>query len=67
MGTPGSGAQRIANSGIEVRCDKSEWHMHHKFVVLDGEKLLTGSFNWTRQVREPRVVGCVGGAWVSSV
>jgi cardiolipin hydrolase len=35
--------------------DKSEFHMHHKFCVVDGETLLNGSFNWTRQA----VVGLV--------
>merc|ERR1712080_670005 len=37
--------------GIEVRVDDDPmeaYHMHHKFCVMDGKMVMTGSFNWTR-------------------
>ncbi|XP_061587381.1 mitochondrial cardiolipin hydrolase [Cololabis saira] len=39
------GALRMA--GICVRSDSTYVHMHHKFAVLDGRRLVTGSLNWT--------------------
>jgi phosphatidylserine/phosphatidylglycerophosphate/cardiolipin synthase-like enzyme len=44
----GSDADALAGLGIPVRKDETEAHMHHKFAVLDGARLLTGSYNWTR-------------------
>lgn len=44
----GSDIKRLANAGIEVRSDRNPNHMHHKFALFDGGKLLNGSYNWTR-------------------
>ena len=44
----GSDADRLERAGIPLRVDRSPFHMHHKFLVVDGETLLTGSYNWTR-------------------
>ncbi len=44
----GSDVEPLRRAGIEVRVDETEAHMHHKFAVFDGARLLTGSYNWTR-------------------
>ena len=36
-------------SGIQVRHDKTSFLMHNKFIVIDRETLVNGSFNWTNQ------------------
>lgn len=48
----GSDATRLARAGIEVRLDRSQYHMHHKFALFDRSQLLTGSYNWTRGAAE---------------
>ena len=45
----GSQIERFQREGIIVRHDKTSFYMHHKFVLVDGTVLITGSFNWTRQ------------------
>ena len=44
----GSDIDRLGRPGIAVRVDRSPFHMHHKFAIVDGATLLTGSYNWTR-------------------
>lgn len=44
----GSDIDRLAAAGISVRVDLTEYHMHHKFAIFDGTRLLNGSYNWTR-------------------
>jgi mitochondrial cardiolipin hydrolase len=44
----GADIERFATAGIAVRIDRTEAHMHHKFALMDGKSLLTGSYNWTR-------------------
>jgi phosphatidylserine/phosphatidylglycerophosphate/cardiolipin synthase-like enzyme len=64
---PGSDVERLGRLGVPVRVDQSEYHMHHKFALLDATYLMTGSYNWTRSaarcneenfvvVDEPRLV-----------
>ncbi|MCE9562912.1 MAG: endonuclease [Planctomycetes bacterium] len=53
---PGSDIQRFREAGIPVKTDDihkhsepgQNGHMHHKFAIFDGVRLLNGSYNWTR-------------------
>lgn len=52
----GSDIQQFREAGIAVKVDdivgKTDphlnGHMHHKFAIFDGVRLLNGSYNWTR-------------------
>ena len=44
---------------VAVCVDRTDAHMHHKFAVFDGQRLLNGSYNWTRSaasVNEENIV-----------
>ena len=50
MTNKGNDCQDLANYGIPVRTDsETRYHMHNKFMLVDGAFLMTGSFNWTFQ------------------
>jgi cardiolipin hydrolase len=48
----GSDIEYLYNSGIDIRIDRSENHMHHKFMVADCLVTITGSYNWTRSAEK---------------
>lgn len=48
----GSDIWYLSGKGIPVRIDNSPHHMHHKFALVDGSSVVTGSFNWTRSASE---------------
>jgi phosphatidylserine/phosphatidylglycerophosphate/cardiolipin synthase-like enzyme len=47
-----SSATFLLNAGIQVRIDSAHPIAHNKVMVIDGETVITGSFNFTRQAEE---------------
>lgn len=47
----GSQVDRLRDIGIEIKSNKRGTGalMHHKFVIIDEDILLSGSFNWTNK------------------
>lgn len=44
----GSDIMRLVGAGVPTRFDPDSDHMHHKFAIVDGARLINGSYNWTR-------------------
>ncbi|HBL77021.1 MAG: hypothetical protein A2W90_19385 [Bacteroidetes bacterium GWF2_42_66] len=43
----GSEIKELERIGIPVKTDRSRYHMHNKFGIIDRRIIFTGSFNWT--------------------
>ena len=39
-------------AGLPVIMDKSRGTMHHKVIVIDGETVITGSYNFSKNAEE---------------
>ncbi len=38
--------------GIQVKLDKNRYKMHHKVIIIDKERVITGSFNFSKNANE---------------
>lgn len=47
-----SGADFLANQGVPVLIDARHAIAHNKVMVIDGDRVITGSFNFTRSAQE---------------
>jgi phosphatidylserine/phosphatidylglycerophosphate/cardiolipin synthase-like enzyme len=43
----GSEYRMLKEAGVDIRLDGNPALMHHKFMVVDGEITVTGSYNWS--------------------
>jgi len=44
----GSRFEELRQAGVDVRLDGNPDRMHHKVIVIDGQTVLTGSYNFSR-------------------
>jgi DNA uptake protein ComE-like DNA-binding protein len=52
--TPNNAAQfsKFTEPGLEIEYLETGGVLHHKFVVVDGKRVLTGSYNWSQNAYE---------------
>jgi phosphatidylserine/phosphatidylglycerophosphate/cardiolipin synthase-like enzyme len=42
----------LKENGVNIRSDGNPYNMHHKVILIDGEVVITGSYNFTRSAEE---------------
>jgi phosphatidylserine/phosphatidylglycerophosphate/cardiolipin synthase-like enzyme len=48
----GAQYEALREGGVDVRLDGNPGTMHHKVIILDGETVICGSYNFTRSAEE---------------
>jgi len=48
----GTEFDKLLDAGLDVRLDGNERNMHHKVFVVDGEIVITGSYNFSRSAED---------------
>lgn len=38
----------LVQNAVDIRISSNNYIMHNKFAIIDGELLITGSYNWTQ-------------------
>lgn len=51
-GAAGGEFTRLDEAGIEILLDENPGSMHHKVLIVDGDTLVTGSYNFTRSAEQ---------------
>ena len=53
---------KLQAAGVPVEVSMLSRLLHHKFAVIDGRYVITGSFNWTvnAERQKPGEPGCAG-------
>jgi phosphatidylserine/phosphatidylglycerophosphate/cardiolipin synthase-like enzyme len=47
-----SSADFLANQGVPIMIDAEHTIAHRKIIIIDGETIITGSFNFTKAAQE---------------
>lgn len=47
MNVTGSQYTMLKDAGIDVRLEKTSYLMHHKVIIIDGQIVITGSYNFS--------------------
>lgn len=48
----GTEFDRLQTAGLDIVLDNNPNRMHHKFIVVDGQTVVTGSYNFSRSAEE---------------
>lgn len=51
-GVRGSQYDRLREAGVDVKLDGNQYLMHHKFMVIDSQIVVTGSYNWSKAAED---------------
>lgn len=54
-----SKARVILEHGINLRVHSTNGFMHNKYAIFDGQKVLSGSYNWTSRAVDVNSENCV--------
>ena len=58
-GNKHSQIDELADAGIPVRKSRKHKIEHNKFAIFDGDRIVTGSYNWTKNAANSNSENCI--------